>query len=172
MSTIEERLRDGLRAEVPVSADAMIDAAVAGVRRHRRRRTTGIVTGAVAAVTLAVVAGVTLAGGGSQQPQPPKPIETPKEKVSTPPSSASWFDDLETDGTTLYVTTHRCPTAVRAGRCEIRDGFWNGRPPAAKKAYAVTLLRRPVGTPRTPGRQLLRRPRGAPGWGHVRSPRP
>jgi hypothetical protein len=139
MSAIEERIRQGLDVEVSVSADAMLDAAAAGVRQRRRRRTTAIVVGSVAAV--AVVAVAIVAGGASphRKSEPPPPIKTPEVEVT--PALSDWFADLESDGTTLYLTTHRCPGKVSTGHCTPKEGFWNGRAPAPMKAYPVTLWR-------------------------------
>jgi hypothetical protein len=138
MNEIEQRIRRGLDVEVPVSPDAMLGAAATGVRQYRRRRTTLAMTGAAATVALAIVVGVSLADDSSR-PAPPKPIETPK-KVSTPPSPGYQLDDLETDGTSLYLTTHRCPVAPVAGRCTPKDGFQGSAGPA-EKAYPVALWR-------------------------------
>jgi hypothetical protein len=60
-------------------------------------------------------------------PSDPAPIE---------PSPTDWLSDLETDGTSLYLTTHDCPGRVRSGNCTIKGDF-----PPRMKAYPLTPWR-------------------------------
>jgi hypothetical protein len=134
MSATEDRIRRGLDADVLVSADEMLGAALLGIRRRRRRQVVTVAVATVAAVVLGVVAGT---APHDRTSKTPVPVELPKVKVE--PSRLDWYSGIATDGTTLYLASHRCPGSVVAGLCTYPSNFSDAV--SLDKAFPVVLWR-------------------------------
>jgi hypothetical protein len=92
------------------------------------------------AAGLSLLLAVTACGTGKEAAKP-SPTTTPSpasgETVSPGPSAREWLTDLDTDGTSLYVTSHSCPRQVEAGVCTIKGST----SPERLKAFPLTLWR-------------------------------